>query len=131
MRAMGMSGYDLGILLTLQRQGLIVADTKVAELGAQQLSSNLLACTDAIKQLGEGLGVTAPWPLPVPDIGQRDGMTDAASPRARLLWDWLGLESITIDIDGTPGTNAFDPPPRPPPRRWGRARSLLARLWSF
>ncbi len=109
---MGMNRRDLELLLMLRRNGHIPDRARVVELGAQQLSHDLLASRELIKEFGETFKKSGEPPLPqAQGEAKFDGveqLLDPDAPMARRMWLWLGLEYAAIDIDGTPDSIPLD-----------------------
>ncbi len=94
-RRMGMGVYDLRGLIALHGAGVLGRATRVAEIGAQELNADAGTYATMVA-LGQAFGA-GPCPLLA---GEHH--------RARAMWEWLGLESVAIDIDGSPGAIALD-----------------------
>jgi|SRR5215208_4675323 len=106
---MGINRRDAELLLWLHRQNHISAPASVIELGAQQLSYDLLSAPSVIDNLGRAFGATGPKPVfPALQPPLSDGIEeilDPNAPPAQLLWQWLGFQYAAIDIDG--GVNSI------------------------
>src|SRR5262245_46686120 len=99
---MALSVKDLRILVRLCERGYVPNSGRVADLGAQILSSELLADTQEFLELAKARG-----------------LADAPASRdARELWHWLGLRPTVFDIDRTPGVIPLD-------LNYGRAPFLM------
>jgi hypothetical protein len=82
------------------------------EIGAQQLSNDVLRNRQKIREWGQAFGITDEIDLPDPTAsvfahGELEHL-DSAAPPARLIWTWLGFEYAAIDIDGGPGSIPLD-----------------------
>jgi hypothetical protein len=109
---MGIGRQDIELLIRLRQQEHIPLKGRVIELGAQQLSHNLLSAPHLIRELGRKFQAEGEPPLPIPkDLPESDGIEerlDPNAPRARDLWCWLGFEYAAIDIDGGPNNICLD-----------------------
>jgi len=91
---MALSVKDMRILVQLYERGYVPNSGRVADLGAQTLSTELLADTQEFLELAKARGLADGPPTPCQD--------------ARELWLWLGLRPTVFDIDGTPGVIPLD-----------------------
>src|SRR4051812_11950029 len=104
---MGISITVINLLIELSRAGHLPKGS-VMEIGAQQLSNNVLAAPERLKILGEAFGreetLTLPHPLPT-DLSDGGWETlPSSAPPAKGMWEWLGYAYAAIDIDNTPGS---------------------------
>lgn len=109
---MGTGWKDFNLILRLKAEGYLSSGGAVVEIGAQQLSNDVLRHQENLKQLGEAFGVTATLDLPDPTKsifvhGELEHL-DSAAPPARDVWRWLGFDYAAIDIDGSPGSIPLD-----------------------
>jgi hypothetical protein len=107
---------DLRLVQRLKNQGYLPNGSAVIEIGAQQIDESIIAHKSELEALGRAFGIDAPCPpLAVNHSDQSHRL--AGAPMARELWQWLGLEYASIDIDGSPGSIPLDlncdevPPP--------------------
>jgi hypothetical protein len=109
---MGVNRQDVGLLLRLRRQGYLPDQARVVELGAQQLSHDVLADRDLVKEFGKSFGQSDEPPLPQAEGEAKfngiEQVLDPNAPMARLMWLWLGLGYTAIDIDGSPDSIPLD-----------------------
>jgi hypothetical protein len=109
---MGAGWKDFDLLVRLKNEGYVRPNGAVVEIGAQQLSNDVLRNRQKIRELGEAFGITSEIALPDPTPSiWTDGKLehlDSAAPFARLIWNWLGFEYAAIDIDGSPGSIPLD-----------------------
>ena len=101
---MGFSLADLHLVRRLKINGYLPAQSAVVEIGAQMVDKSVL---DGLEALGKAFGVDAPCPLLAAN-GADLGPHLAGAPMAREIWEWLGLEYASIDIDGSPGSIPLD-----------------------
>jgi hypothetical protein len=111
-RPMGTGWKDFDLVIRLRGEGYISPRGAVVEIGAQQLTNEVLRDRERLKQLGETFGVTDPLELPGPSKpiflhGHLEHL-DSAAPPARDVWTWLGFDYAAIDIDGSPGSIPLD-----------------------
>jgi hypothetical protein len=104
---MAFSLPDLWLVQELKRQGYLPARGAIVEIGAQQIDRSILTSEGDLEELARAFGVATPPPTLVSGLAT-PGNSLAGAPRARLLWEWLGLEYAAIDIDGSPGSVAID-----------------------
>src|SRR4029079_14030041 len=109
---MGAGWKDFDLLVRLKNEGYVRPNGAVVEIGAQQLSNDVLRNRQKIRELGEAFGITSEIALPDPTPSiWTDGKLehlDSAAPFARFIWNWLGFEYAAIDIDGSPGSIPLD-----------------------
>ena len=109
---MGTGWKDFDLIVRLKGEGYIPATGAIVEIGAQQLSNDVLRDQDKLKELGQAFGITAILDLPGPTEsvllhGNLEHL-DSAAPPARDVWTWLGFDYAAIDIDGSPGSVPLD-----------------------
>jgi hypothetical protein len=109
---MGTGWKDFNLIIRLKNEGYLSSGGTVVEIGAQQLSNDVLRHRGALRELGEAFGVTTVLDLPDPSepilIHGKLEHLDSGAPPARLIWAWLGFEYAAIDIDGSPGSIPLD-----------------------
>jgi hypothetical protein len=98
---------DLWLLQRLRTQGLLPDPLAVAEIGAQQVNDTILENRADLTALGEAFGVRTPPPA-LDMAKSHDRHRLAGAPMAREIWQWLGVEYLAVDIDGSPGAIALD-----------------------
>jgi hypothetical protein len=104
---MGFGLGDLWLVQRLKTQGLLPDPFAVAEIGAQQVDVSILENSAELVALGDALGIKSP--LPALALTTSDGSHAlAGAPMTREIWQWLGVDYLAIDIDGTPGAIALD-----------------------
>jgi hypothetical protein len=91
---MGYSPFFMSDIIALKRRGLLDGYRRVVEIGAQQITDQLIASPvldDAVALFGGTRPALTPVGAPqlTPD-----------SPPGRLLWSALGLQSKSVDIAG-------------------------------
>jgi hypothetical protein len=109
---MGTGWRDFDLVLRLKNEGYIPAGGAIVEIGAQQLSNDVLRNQEKLSQLGQAFGITTALDLPeatesVLVHGKLEHL-DSNAPPARIIWTWLGFEYAAIDIDGSPGSIPLD-----------------------
>jgi hypothetical protein len=103
---MGVSLVDLQTILRLRKAGLLRNKFSVAEIGAQQLTAEVLRDPDVMPAYAETFGVELRGfgrggPPPKSDEpGVERQWPDA--PYAKEFWDWLGCPYVAIDYDTSP-----------------------------
>jgi hypothetical protein len=110
---MGMGIEDLQILAMLREQKYITNPRSVVEIGAQQLSNQLLANDALLNKVGALYDCLISHPLlrPCQHVGIAHGSLEILSseaPWSRYLWDSLGFTYACIDIDDSPGSIPMD-----------------------
>lgn len=109
---MGMCSIDLKLVNDLRERGLVPDGARVLEIGAQQLSNDFLRSTKELARSAALFRTETPphFPDPLPTHILPGGLEHqpAEAPYARTFWNWVGLESQSIDIDGSPGAKAID-----------------------
>jgi hypothetical protein len=104
---MGFGLGDLWLVQRLKTQGLLADPLAVAEIGAQQVNATILENSAELAALGEAFGIRSPPPaLAVTKSFGTDAL--AGAPMTGAIWQWLGVEYLAIDIDGSPGAVALD-----------------------
>lgn len=112
---MGLSQDAIDLLMILHATGAIPERPAVIEMGAQQLSDDILGARAKLEKLGRTFGAESVCPLPPPlnAIGATGAPADnipldPAAPMARDFWTWLGFDYAAVDVDGTPGSLPLD-----------------------
>jgi hypothetical protein len=108
----GLGSDTIELLIRLRRDGYVGGRGAMIEIGAQQLSSDFLAASDALARIARSFAVSSPSPLPPPQPtrlahGVLEHLPDDAPP-ARDFWTWLGFDYAAVDIDGTPDSIPLD-----------------------
>jgi hypothetical protein len=129
---MGVGWRDLDLIVRFKNEGYVRPNGAVVEIGAQQLSNDVLRNRQKIRELGQAFGVTGEIDLPDPTAsvlthGQLEHL-DSAAPPARLIWTWLGFEYAAIDIDGSPGSIPLDLNFDEVPKRFRKHFQLVTNL---
>jgi hypothetical protein len=116
---MGIGYSDIERLIRLRELDLIKPGDAVVEIGAQQLTADLLRSADRVRHLGKLLGVEDMPPLPaaIDDF--------AKAPLARDLYRWLGFDYAAVDINDAPGNIPLDLNFDRAPRRLRRRFQLV------
>jgi len=109
---MGVGWKDFDLVVRFKDEGYVRPNGAIVEIGAQQLSNDVLRNREKIRELGQAFGITGDIDLPDPTAsvllhGELEHL-DSAAPPARLIWTWLGFEYAAIDIDGSPGSIPLD-----------------------
>src|SRR5262245_17073385 len=109
---MGVGWKEFDLIVRFKDEGYVRPHGAVVEIGAQQLSNNVLRNRQKIRELGQAFGITDNIDLPDPTAsiltqGKLEHL-DSAAPLARLIWTWLGFEYAAIDIDGSPESIPLD-----------------------
>jgi len=129
---MGTGWSDFNLIVRLKEEGYISAGGAIVEIGAQQLSNDVLRHPEKVSQLGQAFGVTAALDLPGPAdsvlVHGKLEHLDSAAPPARNLWTWLGFDYAAIDIDGSPGSIPLDLNFDEVPRKFKKRFQLVTNL---
>src|SRR5882672_6845647 len=109
---MGIGVSDLDILIRLQEGKFLPPKPWVVEIGAQQISNNILSAEAQLARLAELFRAEGSPPLftPRPTTivhGAMEHLQESA-PLARHFWKWLGFQYSTIDIDESPESIPLD-----------------------
>jgi len=109
---MGVGWKDFDLIVRFKNEGYVRSNVAVVEIGAQQLSNDILRNRQKVRELGQAFGTTNNIDLPGPTAsvltqGKMEHL-DSAAPFARLIWTWLGFEYASIDIDGSPESIPLD-----------------------
>jgi hypothetical protein len=109
---MGVGWKDFDLIVRFKNEGYVRSNVAVVEIGAQQLSNDILRNRQKVRELGQAFGITNNIDLPGPTAsvltqGKMEHL-DSAAPFARLIWTWLGFEYASIDIDGSPESIPLD-----------------------
>ena len=108
---MGAGLKDFDLVVRFKNEGYVRPHGAVVEIGAQQLSNDVLRNRQKVRELGQAFGITHDIDLPDPAASilmQGVEHLDSAAPPSRLIWTWLGFEYAAIDIDGSPGSIPLD-----------------------
>ena len=110
---MGLCTADLDLIHRLKNEGYFSGNANnIVEIGAQQIGNDVLRVPRFIEKLGLTFGVTTPFDLAKPIQSQvllhGAEQLSPEAPLARDLWNWLGFEYASIDIDGSPGSIPLD-----------------------
>jgi hypothetical protein len=109
---MGVGWHDFDLVVRFRNAGYVRPNGAIMEIGAQQLSNDVLRNRQKVRELGRAFGIAGDIDLPDPSASVfTDGNLehlDSAAPPARLIWPWLGFEYAAIDIDGSPGSVPLD-----------------------
>jgi hypothetical protein len=109
---MGTGWNDFDLIVRLKGEGYISSGAAIVEIGAQQLSNDVLRDREKLKQLGQAFGIAGTLDLPDPTKstllhGNLEHLESVAPP-SRDVWEWLGFNYTTIDIDSSPGSIPLD-----------------------
>jgi hypothetical protein len=101
---MGTSLVDLKVILGLREENFLPARFSVAEIGAQQLSNDVLRDPDILAAYARAFGVTLRTFGMAPPRNSGPGVEHlpATAPFAKAFWDWLGCPYVAIDYDRSP-----------------------------
>lgn len=110
---MAVNTKDLELIVRLKSEGYFPGNSnKIVEIGAQQISNDVLKLPEFIEKMGSEFGVTQPFGLAKPSQSRfTQGVVEYLNPEApfaRDLWNWLGFEYASIDIDGSPNSVPLD-----------------------
>jgi hypothetical protein len=105
---MGMGVGELEILKRLKTAGYLSNGRSIIEIGAQQLGDSILAARDELEEAKSLFGIHTPPPAFARTAKRSPHNLMHGAPLARDLWQWLGFEYASIDIDGTPGSIPLD-----------------------
>jgi hypothetical protein len=108
---MAISQGDLWLLQQLREQGYLPDQLAIADIGAQEVSGNILDNRDDLLALGETFGVRTSPPTLVGKEAGKEGEGQhrlAGKPMAREIWHWLGADYVAIDVDGSANAVALD-----------------------
>jgi hypothetical protein len=108
---MGLNSHFVRCLVNLKRSGKLDGATRVIEIGAQQLSNDLLRALEDTDQLFREFGAT-PISLGVAAssqaaVGITENLPDQA-PSSRAMWEHIGLKYSALDFDGHRDSIAID-----------------------
>jgi hypothetical protein len=104
---MAISQGDLWLLQRLREQGYLPDRLAIADIGAQEISGNILDNRADLAALGEAFDVrTSPPALSRKEIQGQHRL--AGTPMAREIWHWLGADYVAIDVDGSADAVALD-----------------------
>ena len=108
---MGTGWREFDLVVRLKNEGYISTGA-IVEIGAQQLSNDVLRNREKLRQLGQAFGIADTISLPGPTEsvllhGNLEHL-DSGAPPARELWKWLGFDYTAIDVDGSPGSIPLD-----------------------
>jgi len=97
-------------LIELRLTGVMAGMSRVVEIGAQQLSNQLLRSDKALTDLFDLFGVEMPYLGAVKDAGFAGGQELQAqdAPPSQPFWEALGFEYATVDFDGHRHSRALD-----------------------
>ncbi len=110
---MAVNTKDLELIVRLKSEGYFAGTSNsIVEIGAQQMSNDILKLPDFIERMGSTFGVSQPFGLAAPSQtvplqGALEYLNPEA-PFARDLWHWLGFRYAAIDIDGSPDSVPLD-----------------------
>ena len=101
---MGASLSDLRAILRLREAGFLDGRFSIAEIGAQQISPDVLRNRDILPAYAKAFGV------PLRDFGSAPAKGDdpgvehlpADAPFSKDFWEWLGCPYVAIDYDRSP-----------------------------
>jgi hypothetical protein len=108
---MGLNSDFLRNLTTLKRDGKLGGANRVIEIGAQQLSNELLRSTSAINEFFHEFGVE---PLSLGTAGASQDRTHGVetlpdnAPSSRAMWEHLNFHYSALDFDGHRDSIALD-----------------------
>lgn len=107
---MGASLGDLRTILQLRRDGLLPARFSVAEIGAQQLSNEVLRDPDIMRAYAEAFGVEPRTFGNAPQKSRAPGVEHlpADAPFTKPFWEWLGCRYVAVDFDASPHVLRLD-----------------------
>ena len=109
---MGTGWKDFDLIVRLKSEGYVPARGAIVEIGAQQLSNDVLRNREKLSELRQAFGVTTAVDLPDPSesflVHGKLEHLDSNAPPARIIWTWLGFDYAAIDIDGSPGSIPLD-----------------------
>jgi SAM-dependent methyltransferase len=91
---MALSRLFLRDIIALKRRGFLEDCRRVVEIGAQQIADRLILSPE-LDEAARLFGVPKPELTPVGSV-----LITSDSPPGKLLWQSLGLESRSVDIEG-------------------------------
>jgi len=99
---MGIGISFIGTLMTLKEQGYLPQNSRIIEIGAQQLGPTIAQGQLEFSKLKQIFGIESDFRLKSYETADgrpwdqgRDGQL------ARELWEWLGFDYNSIDVDGS------------------------------
>lgn len=96
---MGVSLLDLRTILRIRNDGLLPDRFAIAEIGAQQFSSEVLHDPDIMAAYAAAFGVA---PLGAEALSADGSRAEAGNaPYSKAFWDWLGCPYMAVDYDGS------------------------------
>ncbi len=109
---MGINSLELDILTRLKKEGYLVKNGLIIEIGAQQIANGLLGAHQQLDEIAKLFDAPLPHPFPAPISsniahGALEHLREDAI-HAREFWEWLGFTYASIDIDESPGSIALD-----------------------
>jgi hypothetical protein len=101
---MGTSLVDLQAILRPRKAGLLSNRFSIAEIGAQQLTAEVLRDPHIMAAYAEAFGVSPRSFGAAPSKSQEPGVERqwADAPYTKDFWDWLGCPYVAIDYDKSP-----------------------------
>jgi hypothetical protein len=107
----GINNNDLALMIGLRSQGYIANGASIVEIGAQQLSGDILRSPESLVAIARAFEVEPrSFGSAKPALTGQSGeeTLDPNAPFARDFWEWLGFSYAAIDIDGSPGSIPLD-----------------------
>ena len=108
---MGLGIQDVMIVAKLRKEGFFRGKSSIVEIGAQQMSGSMFENMSWRDHCAEAFGVekrnftgVASGPIVHGELGA----LNAAAPPSRDLWNWLGFDYASVDVDGSPGAIPLD-----------------------
>lgn len=108
---MGIGAPEIKMLTRLQKEGYFHSRRVVVEIGAQQLSNDILRNPQVLWDCQESFNAVR-WNPPPPDFtriahGELEELS-ADAPVSRNFFEGIGFEYNSIDLDGSPGAVPLD-----------------------
>lgn len=129
---MGMGMPIVKLINELRNQDHIPLQGSVVEIGAQQLANEALVAYDELEVTRKLFNISSPCQLPQPiSSSVAHGSLEhlrAEAPLSRILWDWMGYQYASIDIDGSPNSIPLDLNYDKVPRAYRKKHHIVTNL---
>lgn len=126
---MGIASSDLVCILKLRADSIVPQRPRIVDIGAQQLSSELVRNQPLLDKAADAFSVTRRsfGTVPYRTNGEHE-LLPRTAPFARELWAWLGCPYAAIDIDETQHSIPLDLNFDEVPRKYRGAFDVVTNL---